>query len=1220
MFSFSQNETQKSKLEKLSNLYATKEKKAAIDLQQIAKQKGWDSALKSSNSNQIILLTGIDSKGLPIYTATDNNTTSAATTHTNYLWQNPFNLTGSSLNMKGKMAIWDGGAANNNHIELSGRIIVKDFANNVNHSTHVAGTLIASGINPASKGMASKVEQLNSYSFKDHISEIAGAASNLLISNHSYGIIAGWQYSGAGNWQYWGNSTDSADYKFGIYDEETQMLDSIAYNAPYYLIVKSSGNNRNQNGPTIGQPYQIQDDNGNWIDAGNRKIGTISSNDAYDIIPSYGVAKNVLTIGAVEGITTSSTKSANIKMSSFSSWGPTDDGRIKPDLVGAGVNDYSCISDGIDKYETYSGTSMATPNVTGSLFLLQELYSKKNSGSFMKASTLKALAIHTTSEAGEDDGPDYKFGWGLLNIEKAANIINAGNNNTSKIVESTLNTNDTFKLNVIASGAGKLMATIVWTDIIGKVTTINLLNNPALKLINDLDIRIIKGSTIYMPWVLNPAIPSLAATKGDNFRDNVERIEVEDFIPGQEYTVQITHKGVLQRGSQSFSLILSGIGGSMYCNPYTINNNVVKVDSFILSNINVASVVCNNYNDNTNSVAYVEPSKSYQLNITLSNCNPVTNNKIAKLFIDYNHNGSFNDATDLVYESTLVAGISSISTNITIPNNITIGTTTLMRLVVIESNNPIVFNACSGSTNAGTTQDYLVRFINPIKDIAVNEIELPTTTNCSNNKQLVSVRITNAGDSAISNIPLTAIIKNGGMTIANLIGNYSASLMSGESVVYTFQTPFTSSAATTYNITATASILSDQNLLNNSTTIDITTTAAQPIATGQANICGTNTTLRAFNTNNNQHYFWYDTNNETTPIASGVNTTTSTISSTYYLGAGISTNIGAISKASFNDGDYQAKGGNYFKYTSSVPMLLESAKIYTAYSGKVTITIADIRATFPNGSYTYNTLNTTTINVVASRPIQARGDITGNDIADTGFYYNINLLLPSGNHAIIITTDSVANIFRNKGIASNPYPYKISNAFSITGNNAATPETFYYYLYNMQLRTLDCKSDKTIVIPTIAALPMITKIGDSLVANAGIYYQWLKDGVEIVGETNQTYKPILTANYSCNVTDNSGCTQLSNIINTSNSNYNSLKIATNPISNLLKISYPSAATTTTYITIIDAIGKVYLQQSFNDIAGISFKQINATALANGIYIVTVKNGNKVYTEKFVVIK
>jgi hypothetical protein len=1217
--SFSQNETKNLELNRVSKLYAAKQAIDKTRLLQIAKQKGWALTLKSKDTNQLIILTGIDAYGLPTYTTTNNNIIAAATTHTNQLWPGGltgFNLSGSSTNMNSKIAIWDGGCPMTNHIEFGNRIINKDGSSILNHTTHVAGTLVASGVNPLVKGMAYGAAKLNAYDFNNDISEMFGIANNLLVSNHSYGAVAGWYYTFGGDWQFWANWGDTSDYKFGIYNEETQMFDSVAYNAPYYLIIKSVGNNRDKNGPPVGSPYMRYDINGNMIDAGVRPAG-LSFNNSYDIIPTYGVAKNILTVGAVEGIASGSTKSSDIKMSSFSSWGPTDDGRIKPDLVADGVDVLSCSNSSSTGYETMSGTSMATPNVTGSLYLLQELYSKNNGGAFMKASTLKALAIHTASEAGINDGPDYQFGWGLLNAEKAANIINSGNTGTNSIIESTLNNSATYSLNVVASGKGKLIATIAWTDPVGAVTTTNLLNNPSLKLIHDLDIRIIKGSTTYMPWVLDPANPSAAAIKGNNFRDNVERVEIDDVIPEETYTIQITHKGILQKGSQVFSLILSGVGGTSYCAPYTINNGNIRIDNFSFTNINNSSATCDSYTNNINLTAKIEPAKTYSLNLSLSSCNATSNNKNIKVYIDYNVNGSFAEANELVYSGSIING--SINANITIPNNVIIGNYSLMRVVVAETN--LAFDACSPANQIGTIQDYRVQFINPAIDASITDITIPVYNNCSNNNQYVSARITNAGDNNISNIPLTIVIKNGAKTITTITETYKDTLASGASVVYTFQTPFTSIATNTYNITATASLATDQNPSNNSKSADIVIANAASTASGQANICGNTAALRAFNTNNNQNYYWYNAANATSPIAAGTNTTTSTIANTYYIGSGVSTNIGATSKTVFTDGDYQAKGGNYFKYSSSVPVLLENAKIYTAYPGKVTLIAADIKATLADGSYTYNTLNLTNIDVSASRATKIRGDIAGNDISDSGFVYNINLYLPAGNHALIIKTDSVANIFRNKNIATNPYPYSIPNVFTINGNNATNPSQFYYYLYNMSIRTLDCTSDRTIVVPTIAAAPTIIQVADSLVCSAGINYQWKKDNVDISGEINQTYKPTISGNYSCSVTDNSGCQQTSNIINFINPNditERELKVYPNPSNSFINIDFATKEIADMQIIIVDILGRIYASQTYTSITGNINKKLNTLGFADGIYVITVLHGNKTFRTKFVV--
>lgn len=1221
MFSFSQSETKTVELNRVSKLYAAKEQKDSNYLLQMAQQKGWALSLNSKDSSQIILLTGIDIYGLPTYTTTNNNIIAAATTHTNQLWQGGstgFNLSGSSNNIKGKLAMWDGGVPMINHIELTDKIINKDLSSTQNHTTHVAGTLIAKGINPLVKGMAYGASSIDAYNFNNHISEMLGAANNLLVSNHSYGSVAGWNFTFGGDWEFWANWGDTADYKFGIYNDEAQMFDSIAYNAPNYLIVKSVGNNRDKNGPPVGTPYRRYDINGNMVDAGNRPTG-LSSNDGYDIIPTYGVAKNILTVGAVEGIPSGSTKSSDIKMSSFSCWGPTDDGRIKPDLVADGVEVLSCSNNSITGYEAMSGTSMATPNVTGSLYLLQELYSQKNSGNFMKASTLKALAIHTASDAGVSAGPDYQFGWGLLNAEKAANIISTSNNGTSKIIESTLNNGAAYSLNVIASGNGKLMATLAWTDPVGIVTTTNLLNNPSLKLIHDLDIRIIKGTTTYMPWVLNPSFPNAAATKGDNFRDNVEKIEIDDVVPGQLYTIQITHKGTLQRGSQTFSLILSGVGGSNYCNSTATQTSGTRIDNVNFANINNNNPTgCTMYNNYTNLIADVEPSSSYPLNVTVSSCDASSASKIIKVFIDYNGNGTFTDAGELVATSAVITTNTTYSTNITIPNNVTINNYSLMRIVVQETTDATSVTPCNTYLQ-GETQDYTVQFISPTVDVGITDISGPNNNNCSNGNQYLSVRIINAGKNTVSNVPITATIKNGAITIATLVGNYSASISSGKDAVYTFQSPFSTTANATYTIVVTASLLTDQNILNNTKTADITFSSTAPNATGQVNVCGASAIVRAFNTNDNQNYFWYNAATSNIPIAAGANASTNNIATNYYIGSGLSTNIGPISKAVFTNGDYQAKGGNYLKYSSTVPVLLENAKMYTAFPGKITITVADIKATFPDGSYQFNTISSTTIDAQASRPIQTTGDVAGNDPSDSGFIYNINLLLPIGNHAIIVSTDKVANIFRNNNIASNPYPYSISDVFTITGNNATNPAQFYYYLYNMRIRTLDCLSEKIAAIVTVAPAPIISYSGDSLVCTSGINYQWKKDGIDILGANNQYYKPTFNGTYSCWVTDNTGCQQISNSLIFPRGAIKDFIIKPNPANNYIDIEFGSNSTESTEVYITDALGRLCLQKAYVSTNQFS-ERIVVTNLAAGVYVLNVIHGTETYRKKFVVIR
>ena len=108
------------------------------------------------------------------------------------------------------------------------------------------------------------------------------------------------------------------------------------------------------------------------------------------------VAKNVITVGAVnDAVSGGQRDPAAASMSSFSGWGPVDDGRVKPDLVANGVGLYSTDSGNDNDYRTMSGTSMASPNAAGTAALLVDLYRDRSGGSFPLAASLKALLIHS---------------------------------------------------------------------------------------------------------------------------------------------------------------------------------------------------------------------------------------------------------------------------------------------------------------------------------------------------------------------------------------------------------------------------------------------------------------------------------------------------------------------------------------------------------------------------------------------------------------------------------------------------------------------------------------------------------------------------------------------------------------------------------------------------------------------------------------------------------
>jgi len=485
-----------------------------------------------------------DELGFPHYLTTFNLGAAAAVGTTSL---QPGGSLGQNLTGKGfVVGIYDQTRPKPDHAEFTGRLTQIDGSTETisNHATHVSGTVLAAGINSSARGMAYEATGW-SFNWDSDLSKMFANAyeptikpNGHLVSNHSYGFLIGWFRNSTGAWQWAGNpSVDpNEDYRFGFYSTKSKGLDDLVFIRPHYTIVWAAGNDR--------------------TDVGN---GTKPSDGPDDSIGPEGVAKNVITVGAVS-MQSSYTGPNSVGMSSFSSWGPTDDGRIKPDLVAIGVGVFSStVANGgtTDSYGGLSGTSMAAPNVTGSLLLLQQLYSQRNNGRFMWASTVKGLVLNSTKETGSDPGPDYIYGWGLLDAEAAGKIILNENGTSDVIREEILPNGGSFEFDFVSDGITQIRVTIAWTDPSGNPPPISL-NPENLMLVNDLDLRIIdEAGEVYFPWTLNPASgPGAPASRDkDNFRDNVEQILIDSPKP-QKYKVVVSHKGSLVGERQEFSLVL----------------------------------------------------------------------------------------------------------------------------------------------------------------------------------------------------------------------------------------------------------------------------------------------------------------------------------------------------------------------------------------------------------------------------------------------------------------------------------------------------------------------------------------------------------------------------------------------------------------------------------------------------------------------------------------
>lgn len=458
---------------------------------------------------------------------------------------------GLDLNGEDMIAgVWDGGTVRSTHELFEGRVVKKNTSGHQSHGTHVAGTVNGSAVvvDGDAIGVAPQAT-VYSYDWNNDSAEmIAEAQDGLLVSNHSYGIATT---------DYYGNPILPVSF-FGQYGSGAQYLDQIQYTLEYYLPVYAAGNDRGIH---------------NILNPGN---------GGYDLLTGEGVAKNNLVVGSILEVTDYENP-YDVTLSSFSNFGPTDDGRVKPDITAKGHNVYSATANSNSSYAIMSGTSMAAPSITGGVVLIQE-HANNILGDFVNSATVRGLIAHTAYKAGTEGNPNYRYGWGVMNVEEAASVI-SNHKESSLVREMTLEQGQEYLITVNASELEDLIATIAWIDLPGRLSS--GLNDRTPVLVNDLDIRVekIDGDT-YFPYTLNPDYPTFYPATGDNIRDNIEKIEIVD--AEGEYNVTISHKGDLDHiddeEKQKFSMILSGITGSdLILETYQNNTHLCEASEDVLS-------------------------------------------------------------------------------------------------------------------------------------------------------------------------------------------------------------------------------------------------------------------------------------------------------------------------------------------------------------------------------------------------------------------------------------------------------------------------------------------------------------------------------------------------------------------------------------------------------------------------------------------------------------
>ncbi len=449
------------------------------------------------------------------------------------LQASPYGLTGAGVNL----GMWDG-APVASHTDFNGRLTKVDSGSygstSIKHATHVAGTMAGSGANSTSYSQASGYwggmapgAYIYSFDWDDELTEIDTAIN-------TYGVDLS-QNS-------WGYTISSSNcYNYGDYTAEVPDFDAIVTGL-------------------YGNKIPIMFAAGNERDATYCGQSTVSPYLNYKVILPPSTAKNVISVGA--------TNSDDDTMTEFSSWGPTDDGRVKPEVVAPGCKKatYNGVSGIISTYYLDNGylgmcgTSMATPAVSGIVALLIQEYRKVNSGVDPLPSTLKAALVQTADDLNDGTsyynyGPDYASGYGRVDAKAAVDLIIDGG-----LIEASLSNGESDSYSVtVASGTSELKISLAWDDEPAA-------ENASKALINDLNLTLTSPSgTKVLPLVLNPSSPSATATTGVDSINNVEQVRVSSPEAGNW---KITVSGAtVPYGPQTYSL--AGAGFSTNTPPNT---------------------------------------------------------------------------------------------------------------------------------------------------------------------------------------------------------------------------------------------------------------------------------------------------------------------------------------------------------------------------------------------------------------------------------------------------------------------------------------------------------------------------------------------------------------------------------------------------------------------------------------------------------------------------
>ena len=328
------------------------------------------------------------------------------------------------------------------------------------------------------------------------------------------------------------------------------------------------------------QPYVLE------FSAGNAGPGV-------QTIGSPAVAKNVIATGATQNnrFEFPLYGEGQEVMADFSSRGPAEDGRIKPDIVAPGTwiaslrslyaNDNNAWGPISDRYLYQGGTSQAGPHAAGAAAVAVQWYRQGHGGATPSPALVKAMLINSADDMGTavipdggnlitgetDPGgegilvgdtapvPNNDEGWGRLNL---VNLIDSQRRYEMVEQGAGLATGQVFEKKVIVGNGEPLKVTLVYTDAPGLPAAI-----PAL--VNDLDLEVFApNGDRYRGNAFAEGESTAGTPEGDRI-NNVEAVHISLPAAGEwilrvvaHGVVHDVHKRITATPEQDFALVISG--------------------------------------------------------------------------------------------------------------------------------------------------------------------------------------------------------------------------------------------------------------------------------------------------------------------------------------------------------------------------------------------------------------------------------------------------------------------------------------------------------------------------------------------------------------------------------------------------------------------------------------------------------------------------------------